>query len=39
MDWLLSKKDEERLALHRYLITHQSKTFLIKDLIAAMGWS
>ncbi|WP_407124823.1 helix-turn-helix domain-containing protein [Weissella paramesenteroides] len=39
MNWLLSKKDEERLALHQYLITHHSKTFLIKDLIKAMNWS
>ncbi|MDF8372253.1 helix-turn-helix domain-containing protein [Weissella paramesenteroides] len=39
MNWLLSKKDEERLALHQYLITHHSKTFLIKDLIKAMNLS
>ena len=39
MNWLLSKKDEHRLALHQYLITHHSKSFLIKDLMAAMGWS
>ena len=39
MNWLLSKKDEHRLALHQYLITHHSKSFLIKDLMVAMDWS
>ena len=39
MNWLLSKKDEERLILHRYLMTHHSRTFLIKDLMVAINWS
>lgn len=39
MNWLLSKKDEERLMLHRYLMTHHSRTFLIKDLMTAVNWS
>lgn len=37
MNWLLSKKDEHRLALHQYLITHHSKSFLIKDFDGSNG--
>ena len=39
MEWLLPKKDQERLALHRYLTSKSSHAVLIKDIMADLGWS
>lgn len=39
MEWLLPKKDQERLALHRYLTSKSSLAVLIKDIMADLGWS
>lgn len=32
MEWLLPKKDQERLSLHRYLNAQESNVVLIKGL-------
>ncbi|MFR4252476.1 MAG: helix-turn-helix domain-containing protein [Weissella confusa] len=39
MEWLLPKKDQERLSLHRYLNAQESNAVLIKDIMADLGWS
>ncbi|WP_242459442.1 hypothetical protein [Weissella confusa] len=39
MEWLLPKKDQERLSLHRYLNAQESNAVLIKDIMANLGWS
>ena len=39
MEWLLPKKNQERLSLHRYLNAQESNAVLIKDIMADLGWS
>lgn len=39
MEWLLPKKDQERLSLQRYLNAQESNAVLIKDIMANLGWS
>jgi len=39
MEWLLSKKDQERLLLHRYLLAQSKNAVLIKDVMNALNWS
>ena len=39
MEWLLSKKDQERLLLHRYLLAQSKSTVLIKDVMHDLQWS
>ena len=39
MEWLLPKKDQERLSLHRYLNAQESNVVLIKGIMDSLGWS
>ncbi|WP_373383378.1 hypothetical protein ABZM74_000825 [Weissella confusa] len=39
MEWLLPKKDQERLSLHRYLNAQESDVVLIKGIMDSLGWS
>ena len=38
MEWLLPKKIQERLSLHRYLNAQESNVVLIKGIMD-LGWS